>query len=166
MVTLDGAVIESSGAMTGGSSSRKDRPRFDGSGAGSSGLERMEMAVQEADLLFSNVDGALRELRRNQQELRDTIPSLDNDDHSVRVRNWKADMERSEKAVREIKSKLRAASKELEDCESEKALLSEAREEARAEMDGSSQARVRGGPGPPESHARSPLRQTQGGRAG
>ena len=36
MVTLDGAVIESSGAMTGGSSSRKDRPGFDGSGAGSS----------------------------------------------------------------------------------------------------------------------------------
>ncbi len=104
MVTLDGAVIESSGAMTGGSSSRKDRPRFDGSGAGSSGLERMEMAVQEADLLFSTVDGALRELRRNQQELRDTIHGLDNDDHSVRVRNWKADMERSEKAVREIKS--------------------------------------------------------------
>ena len=63
MVTLDGSVIESSGAMTGGSSSRKDRPRFDGSGAGSSGIERMEMAVQEADLLFSTVDGALRELR-------------------------------------------------------------------------------------------------------
>ena len=77
MVTLDGSVIESSGAMTGGSSSRKDRPRFDGSGAGSSGLERMEMAVQEADLLFSTVDGALRELRRNQQELRDMIHGLD-----------------------------------------------------------------------------------------
>lgn len=143
MVTLDGSVIESSGAMTGGSSSRKDRPRFDGSGAGSSGIERMEMAVQEADLLFSTVDGALRELRRNQQELRDTIHGLDNDDHSVRVRNWKADMERSEKAVREIKSKLRAANKELEDCESERALLSEAREDARAEMDRSSQARAR-----------------------
>ena len=143
MVTLDGSVIESSGAMTGGSSSRKDRPRFDGSGAGSSGIERMEMAVQEADLLFSTVDGALRELRRNQQELRDNIHGLDNDDHSVRVRNWKADMERSEKAVREIKAKLRAASKELEICESEKALLSEACEKARAEMDSSSQTRAR-----------------------
>ena len=143
MVTLDGSVIESSGAMTGGSSSRKDRPRFDGSGAGSSGIERMEMAVQEADLLFSTVDGALRELRRNQQELRDKIHGLDNDDHSVRVRNWKADMERSEKAVREIKAKLRAASKELEICESEKALLSEACEKARAEMDSSSQTRAR-----------------------
>ena len=143
MVTLDGSVIESSGPMTGGSSSRKDRPRFDGSGAGSSGIERMEMAVQEADLLFSTVDGALRELRRNQQELRDKIHGLDNDDHSVRVRNWKADMERSEKAVREIKAKLRAASKELEICESEKALLSEACEKARAEMDSSSQTRAR-----------------------
>ncbi|MCH1592025.1 MAG: hypothetical protein L7R66_03425, partial [Candidatus Thalassarchaeaceae archaeon] len=92
MVTLDGAVIESSGAMTGGSSSKKNRPRFDGSGAGGSGIERMEMAVQEADLIFSTVDGALRELRRSQQDLRDRIHGLDNDDHSLRVRNWKADM--------------------------------------------------------------------------
>ena len=142
MVTLDGSVIESSGAMTGGSSSKKDRPRFDGSGAGSSGIERMEMAVQEADLLFSTVDGALRELRRNQQELRDRIHGLDNDDHSVRVRNWKADMERSEKAVREIKSKLKEANKELEDCEAEKSLLSEVCDKARAEMEGASKARA------------------------
>ena len=94
MVTLDGSVIESSGAMTGGSASKKDRPRFDGSGAGASGIERLELAVQEADLIFSTVDGALRDLRRNQQDLRDRIHGLDNDDHSLKVRNWKSDMER------------------------------------------------------------------------
>jgi len=143
MVTLDGAVIESSGAMTGGSSSKRDRPRFDGSGAGSSGIDRMEMAVQEAGLLFSTVDGALRELRRSQQELRDRIHGLDNDDHSVRVRNWKADMERAEKSVREIGAKLKAANKELEDCETEKSRLSGICESARLALEEASAARTK-----------------------
>ncbi|HIG34155.1 MAG TPA: chromosome segregation protein SMC [Candidatus Poseidoniales archaeon] len=135
MVTLDGAVIESSGAMTGGSSSKKGRPRFEGSGAGSSGIDRMEMGVQEADLLFFTVDGALRELRRSQQELRDRIHGLDNDDHSVRIRNWKADMSRAEKAVSEIRTKLKAANKELDECESEKSRLSAICENARVSLE-------------------------------
>jgi len=135
MVTLDGAVIESSGAMTGGSSSKKGRPRFEGSGAGSSGIDRMEMSVQEADLLFFTVDGALRELRRSQQELRDRIHGLDNDDHSVRIRNWKADMGRAEKAVSEIRTKLKASNKELDECESEKSRLSAICENARVSLE-------------------------------
>jgi len=135
MVTLDGAVIESSGAMTGGSSSKKGRPRFEGSGAGSSGIDRMEMGVQEADLLFFTVDGALRELRRSQQELRDRIHGLDNDDHSVRIRNWKADMGRAEKAVSEIRTKLKAANKELDECESEKSRLSAICENSRVSLE-------------------------------
>jgi chromosome segregation protein len=135
MVTLDGAVIESSGAMTGGSSSKKGRPRFEGSGAGSSGIDRMEMGVQEADLLFFTVDGALRELRRSQQELRDRIHGLDNDDHSVRIRNWKADMGRAEKAVSEIRTKLKAANKELDECEFEKSRLSAICENARVSLE-------------------------------
>ena len=143
MVTLDGAVIESSGAMTGGSSSKKDRPRFDGSGSGSSGIERMEMAVQEADLLFTTVDGALRDLRRNQQELRDEIHGLDNDDHSVRIRNWKADMQRAEKTLEEIKSKLKAANFELVKCEEEKSRLLGILDEARLAMESASDARLK-----------------------
>ncbi|MAH98918.1 MAG: chromosome segregation protein SMC [Euryarchaeota archaeon] len=143
MVTIDGAVIESSGAMTGGSSSKRDRPRFDGSGAVNSGIERMEMALQEADLIFSTVDGALRELRRNQQELRDRIHGLDNDDHSVRVRNWKADMERAEKAVNDSKIKLKAASNEFEDCESDKARLAEICENSRLNLEEASNGRVK-----------------------
>ena len=143
MVTLDGSVIESSGAMTGGSSSKKDRPRFDGSGAVNSGIERMEMAVQEANLIFSTVDGTLRELRRNQQELRDRIHGLDNDDHSVRVRNWKADMERAEKAVRDAKSKLKVANHEFEECESEKARLSEICENSRSNLEEASNERAK-----------------------
>jgi len=142
MVTLDGSVIESSGAMTGGSASKKDRPRFDGTGAGSSGVERLEMAVQEADLLFSTVDGALREIRRSQQDLRDSIHGLDNDDHSIRIRNWKADMERAEKAVQEITAKLKEANKDLAECESEKSLMADKCEKARKELESASKARA------------------------
>ena len=143
MVTLDGSVIEGSGAMTGGSSSKKERPRFDGSGAGSSGIEKMEMAVQEAGLLFATVDGALRELRRSQQELRDRIHGLDNDDHSVRVRNWKADMERAERSLNEIRTKLKDASNDLEGCESEKSRLSEICEESRVNLEEATSNRIK-----------------------
>ena len=143
MVTLDGSVIESSGAMTGGSASKKDRPRFDGSGAGSSGLDRLEMAVQEADLIFSTVDGALRDLRRSQQELRDNIHGLDNDGHSVKIRNWKADMDRSERAVDEIRVKLKAADKELQECESLKSKASSICEKARSDLEIATASRVK-----------------------
>ena len=141
MVTLDGSVIESSGAMTGGSSSKKDRPRFDGSGAGGSGIKRLEMAVQEADLLFTTVDSALRELRRSQQTLRDHIHGLDNDGHSVRVRNWKADLERTQKTVDELRNKLKAATKEFEGCEAEKWRLAEECKTALSDFEKSSAVR-------------------------
>ncbi len=143
MVTLDGSVIESSGAMTGGSASKKDRPRFDGSGAGASGIERLELAVQEADLIFSTVDGALRDLRRNQQDLRDRIHGLDNDDHSLKVRNWKSDMERAEKAVIEVRNKLKEAEKDLEICESKKLQASLVREERRLALENATETRIK-----------------------
>jgi len=131
MVTLDGSVIESSGAMTGGSASSKgNRPRFDGSAAGSSGIEKLEMSVQEADLVFSTVDGALRDIRRNQQELRDRIHNLDDGGHSIRVRNWKADLERTQKSVDDLKTKVKSATMEFEGCESERKKLSEKCEKA------------------------------------
>ena len=142
MVTLDGSVIESSGAMTGGSSSKKDRPRFDGSGAGSSGMERLEMAVQEADLLFSTVDSALREVRRSQQALRDRIHGLDNDDLSVRVRNWKADLNRTQKTVDDLRKSLKVATKEFEECEAEKRQFGGACDAAKAELESTSISRT------------------------
>ena len=142
MVTLDGSVIESSGAMTGGSSSKRDRPGFDGSGAGSSAIERLERAAQEADLLFSTVDSALRELRANQQLLRDRILGLDGDDHSVRLRNWKADLERTQKLVDELTAKIKAATKEFESCESDKRKLAAECEAARSDFEQASEART------------------------
>ena len=142
MVTLDGSVIESSGAMTGGSSSKRDRPGFDGSGSGSSAIERLERSVQEVDLVFSTVDSALRELRANQQLLRDRILELHGDDHSVRLRNWKADLERTQKNVDDLYGKINVATKEFETCESEKLKLAADCESACSDLEQASETRI------------------------
>ena len=86
--------LESSGAMTGGSSSRGNRPSFGGGTGSSSSIDRHEMIVQEANLLYSTVDARLRETMLNLQSLRDRINNVDGSDHSVKLRNWKSDLER------------------------------------------------------------------------
>ena len=117
LVTLDGSVIESSGAMTGGSASRTNRNAF-GGGSVSSSLDRLEAVVGEANLVYSAVEAALRELRTNQQTLRDRIHGLDDSDHSLRLRNWKADLERAQKNVADVRKKVVEAIKEFRRCES------------------------------------------------
>ena len=112
LVTLDGSVIESSGAMTGGSASRTNRNAF-GGGSVSSSLDRLEAVVEEANLIYSAVEAALRELRTNQQTLRDRIHGLDDSDHSLRLRNWKADLERAQKNVADVRKKVVEAIKEF-----------------------------------------------------
>jgi len=114
MVTLDGSLIESSGAMTGGSSSRGNRPSFGGGPSRNSSIDRLERVVEEADLLYSTVDAALREALTNMQDLRDRINNVDGSDHSVKVRNWKSDMDRAIKEVEETESKVIAAKAEFD----------------------------------------------------
>jgi len=116
LVTLDGSVIESSGAMTGGSATKSARNAF-GGGSVSSSLDRLEAAVEEANLIYSTVEAALRELRTNQQNLRDRIHGLDDADHSVQLRNWKADIDRAQRNVDETRKKVVAATGEFERCE-------------------------------------------------
>ena len=106
MVTVDGSVIESSGAMTGGSKISNDQLSFGGGGS-ISNLDKYERAVDEAILIYSTVDTALKELRSNEQLLRAKIHGLDDSDHSVKLRNWKADMERSQRLVKDVSNKLK-----------------------------------------------------------
>ena len=113
MVTLKGDIIESSGAMTGGSPSGPSRPSFGGGNPGQLGYERLERAVEEANLLYSTVEAALRELRTNQQKLRDQIHGLDDSDQSVRIREWKSDLSRAQKDVEEIGKKIILAREDL-----------------------------------------------------
>ena len=122
MVTLDGSLIESSGAMTGGSKSRGNRPSFGGSAGGHSSVDRHERLVQESNLLYSTVDAALRETMLNLQDLRNRINNVDGSDHSVKLRNWKADMDRATKSLSEIENKMMASRSEFETCENTKSL--------------------------------------------
>jgi chromosome segregation protein len=106
MVTLKGDIIEGSGAMTGGSPGSSNRSSFGGGDQNSLGLDKLERAVEEANLVYSTVEAALRELRSNQQILRDQINGLDGSDHSVKVREWKSDLSRAQKDVDEIGKKI------------------------------------------------------------
>ena len=113
MVTLKGDIIEGSGAMTGGSPAGSSRPRFGGGSPGQLGSERLERSVEEANLIYSTVEAALRELRTNQQKLRDQIHGLDDSDQSVKIREWKSDLSRAQKDVDEIGKKIISARDEF-----------------------------------------------------
>ncbi len=113
MVTLKGDIIEGSGAMTGGSPAGSSRPRFGGGSPGQLGTEKLERTVEEANLLYSTVEAALRELRTNQQKLRDQIHGLDDSDQSVKIREWKADLSRAQKDVDDIGKKIISARDEF-----------------------------------------------------
>ena len=115
MVTLKGDIIEGSGAMTGGSPVGSSRPSFGGGNHGQLGTEKLERSLEEANLIYSTVEAALRELRTNQQELRDQIHGLDDSDQSVKIREWKSDFSRAQKDVEDIGKKVLAARKELSD---------------------------------------------------
>ena len=118
MVTLKGDIIEGSGAMTGGSPVGSSRASFGGGNPGQLGTEKLERALEEANLIYSTVEAALRELRTNQQDLRDQIHGLDDSDQSVKIREWKSDLSRAQKDVEDIGNKVLAARKELSNSES------------------------------------------------
>ena len=117
MVTLDGSIVESSGAMTGGSSLKNNVPKFQNSTGSISIIEKKEKAVFESELVFSTVDSALKELRLNQQEIRDKIFNLDNSDHTLKLRNWRSDLERTQKIVSDLKMKVKKAKSDYEKTE-------------------------------------------------
>jgi len=141
MVTLDGSVIESSGAMTGGSQIKRDGPSFGGGGA-SSNLEKYERAVDEANLIYSTVEAALKQLRTNEQDLRAKIHGLDDSDYSVKLRNWKADMERLQKLVKEVGNKVTKARKEYADLDDNRQKLLDTCESNRLSLEEYTQARA------------------------
>ena len=142
MVTLDGSLIESSGAMTGGSKSRGNRPSFGGSAGGHSSVDKHERLVQESNLLYSTVDAALRETMLNLQDLRNRINNVDGSDHSVKLRNWKADMDRATKSLSEIENRMRASRSEFETCENTKSLKISEAEQARVALESALQNRT------------------------
>ena len=134
MVTLDGSLIESSGAMTGGSAAKNFSNAF-GGGSVSNSLSRLEAAVEEANLIYSTVEAALRELRTNQQTLRDRIHGLDDSDKALQARNWKSDMDRAQKEVEEVRKKVQAAISDFKNHEKANNTAKQAAAEAKEKFD-------------------------------
>ena len=122
LVTLDGSVVEGSGAMTGGSSSR-NAPSF-GSSDPSLSLRPLEGALNEASLLRATVEAALRETRDSLQQLTDKIAEFSGSESESRVREWRADLERAEADVKNISKRLESARSELERCEAARRVAS------------------------------------------
>jgi|TARA_B100000287_G_scaffold334578_1_gene319916 chromosome segregation protein len=122
LVTLDGSIVEGSGAMTGGSSSRNS-PSF-GPSDPSLSLRPLEGAVNEASLVRATVEAALRETRDSVQQLTDKIAEFSGSESESRAREWKADLDRAEADVKNISKRLESARSELERCEAARRVAS------------------------------------------
>ena len=66
MVTLDGSIVEATGAMTGGSASKAARPSFGGAGAAGAGREMIEAEGERGNLRYATVEAALKKIRASQ----------------------------------------------------------------------------------------------------
>ena len=118
MVTIDGSVVDGSGAMTGGSSS-KTAPKF-GSSDPTISLRPLENDVNEASLARATVEVALRDARASMQELTDRIAEISGSGKETKFREWKADLDRAEGNVKSLGSRLSEARKDLERSEAAK----------------------------------------------
>ncbi len=98
MVTLDGSLVESSGAMIGGSSGGR-RPQFGGRMPGMSEVDSAASAVGDASLLNETVRGALQTNRESQMDLRARIDAAANDDSSIRARGLQEELRRARDAL-------------------------------------------------------------------
>lgn len=89
-VTLRGDVIESGGAMVGGSK-RKMSIAFGGRIQGASEVEKHTAEVEKFHLMEQTVNEALREARMNQQSIRNKINAMVDDSYATEVREVKAE---------------------------------------------------------------------------
>ena len=89
-VTLRGDVIESGGAMVGGSK-RKMNIAFGGRIQGASEVEKHTAEVEKFHLMEQTVNEALREARMNQQSIRNKINAMVDDSYATEVREVKAE---------------------------------------------------------------------------
>ena len=89
-VTLRGDVIESGGAMVGGSK-RKMSISFGGRIQGATEVEKYTAEVAKYQLMEQTVNEALREARSNQQELRNKINAMVDDSYATSLRDVNAE---------------------------------------------------------------------------
>ena len=131
MVTLDGSVVDGSGAMIGGHT-RGRRPQFGGRLPGVAEVGRCEQEVERLRLVSETTDAALTELRRNEQELRARISNLTNDDHSLKMRQWQEDVKRAEGLFEQTDNRVKAARSKLSSAQTEANIHADRLAEARS----------------------------------
>ena len=96
-VTLRGDVIESGGAMVGGSK-RKMNISFGGRIQGASEVEKYTGEVDKYHLMERTVNEALQEARSNQQLIRNKINAMVDDSHATETREVKAEQKQTAQA--------------------------------------------------------------------
>jgi len=114
MVTIDGSVVESSGAMVGGSSSNR-RPTFGGKMPGMSAVDRAVSALEGASLMTETVRSALHATRDSQVELRGRIDSATNDGTALRARGLQDELRRAREQLESTARKLKKQQETLSD---------------------------------------------------
>ena len=98
-VTLRGDVIESGGAMVGGSK-RKMNIAFGGRIQGASEVERLTAEVERCRLMEETVNEALREARTSQQAIRNKINAMVDDSYATEMRDSKPNKSRLDRLTK------------------------------------------------------------------
>ena len=118
LVTLRGDVTEAGGAMVGGAK-RRMTTSFGGNIQGANEVQKLAGDVERYRMMAETVNGALVEARRQQAEIRSTINDLSNNDHSVRLSEWKATHKQAKSNHTMALGAVGAAEKRLSELETE-----------------------------------------------
>ena len=116
MVTLQGGVTEAGGAMVGGSKVRL-KVSFGGRIQGMNEVDKLDAEVIRLQILADKVCDQLTACRRKQQELKQRIDNISEDDRSMRKRQWKEDLRLSEQRLAKATGVVVAVKKKLETIE-------------------------------------------------
>ena len=125
MVTLDGDLVEKSGAMTGGSSSGT---RYSFSG-GQGQLERVAAKINELEEERADLREELRDVEGRLDDARDRQT-----DANDQVREIESDIERKREAIDDAESRVERLESELEEIEAERDEVSDEMDELEAEI--------------------------------
>ncbi len=127
MVTLDGDLVEKSGAMTGGSGGGS-RYAFTKSGGGK--LERLATEIADLEDERQSLQAEIDELASDVDDARDRKA-----DAADRVRSLEADVERAEAELTDAETRIDELETELEDLEAERETVDEEMSDLDTEID-------------------------------
>jgi chromosome segregation protein len=123
IVTLDGDLVEKSGAMTGGSK-KGSRYSFEGT---EGKLERVAARINELEEQRQSVRAEVRELEDRLEDARDR-----ESDAAEQVRDIESEIENRESEIAETKSRIETLTEELADIEADREEVSEKMDELEA----------------------------------